>query len=98
MLPPNPSPGEQTMPRYFITKYALSAGIEEFDLPEPGPEGYIHHVQREPSYRHHFYRPGDWHSSHEEAVTAAEKKRQKKITSLTKQIAKLEKKTFGVTP
>lgn len=84
------------MPKYFITKYALSSGIEEIDIPaHPSEDGYLSHTQANP-WRQHFYNSNEWHRSEADAVARAEEMRTKKISSLKKQIAKLEKMTFGV--
>jgi hypothetical protein len=76
----------------FVTKYALSAGIEEVRA-EVTDNGY--------AYRNGWrqqYSPGDWHRTRAGAVKAAEAMRAKKIASLKKQIAKLEKLTFSGEP
>lgn len=73
----------------FITKYALSAGIEEKEVedcfninPDMVSAGLSH------------YHKGEWFMTRQDAVVDAEKRRLKKISSLQKQIANLEKMKF----
>lgn len=81
--------------KYYISKYALSAGIEEFDLPvDPNDRGRVWFNDSE-NCRFHSYNRDDWHLDYSSAAARAEQMRAAKIASLKKQIAKLEKLTFG---
>jgi predicted ATP-grasp superfamily ATP-dependent carboligase len=74
--------------KVWITKYALSEGIEEHDVTDCG-EGMMLTANR------YFHGEGrDWHRTRESAVTKAEKMRKSKIASLRKQIERLEKLAF----
>lgn len=77
--------------KMWITSYALTAGIEVRE--GRVSDGFFHPEGRTFSY----FRVGrDAHPTMEEAVKAAELARQKKIASLKKQLAKLEKLNFTV--
>lgn len=75
----------------YISKYALTKGIFEVEAEECGDitiyilQGYI--------IGGYFHGIG-WHTTRAEAIKRAEEMRLKKIESLKKQIAKLEKKRF----
>ena len=81
------------MTKVWITKYALSGGIEERDAELCGndmvairtPNGFINYIHKEGR---------DWHLSQAQALLRAEEMRAAKIASLKKQIAKLEKMKF----
>lgn len=80
------------MKTYWITKYALSAGVESIDAePQPwgsNPEQFI-------KIGYSFLTIGrDCFDNEADAKADAERRREKKVTSLRKQIAKLEKLTF----
>lgn len=83
------------MTKVFITKYALSGGITEFDAdiryPDYAPYGIFNSGQWGQLLR----LGSDAFLTRDEAVADAEKRRVKKIASLQKQIAKLEKVTFA---
>ena len=76
----------------YITQYALTAGIERrevrdcFDL-APDMVADIEHSNL-------YYHGSDWHRTFRDALDQAEALRAKKIASLKKQIAKLERMTF----
>lgn len=83
-----------TLQKIYVSKYALSSGIIEVDAEvetttifKKGIKAYDHK-----NYRG-FYNDDFWLTK-EEAITNAEAKRKKKITSLKKQIQKLEKLTW----
>lgn len=81
--------------RYFVTKYAVSSGfiyIKECQSPDGK---YAYSVER---YRQQFVIGSDAFEHEADAVAAANAARLKKIASLKKQIAKLEKMTFEVKP
>lgn len=79
----------------FITKYALSSGIEEVEMdvilndPHFTKKGY----RKQNGFQQSFYND-DFHLTKEDAIKDAEKRRKKKIESLQKQISKLEKLSF----
>lgn len=78
--------------RYFISKYALTVGIKERELrPSSSDPNYLYPAD------------GGWtplklgrdaFETREEAVAAANAARDKKVASLRKQLAKLEKLAF----
>lgn len=80
--------------KVWISKYALSVGIEEveakFDDAYPSmiciPSDKI-------GYTRYFHRP-DWHRTRDSAVERAEKMRIAKLISLRRQCDKLEKVSF----
>jgi streptogramin lyase len=83
------------MPKYYITRYALSSGIEEFDLPvDPDDDGRVWFIDQS-IHRHHSYGRGEWHLNRSDAIIAADQSRLKKIASLKRSIAKLENMTFA---
>lgn len=82
----------------FIHKYALSDGIRRANVAEIKEGSY-----EDRKYRYvdmgrcvYLYEGKDWSLSEQEAVAVAEKARLKKIESLKKQIAKMEKMTFPI--
>lgn len=81
--------------KVWITKYALTKGIEEKEAVEcPGFEGMIR-VNGCSVFASNYHGEGDeWHRNHDLALKQAEEMRQKKIASLKKQIEKLEKLRF----
>lgn len=72
----------------YITKWALTKGIIELDDPD-FYENYIVISNIEP-----LINPVDWFRTKQEAINSAEEIRDKKIASLRKQIAKLERMKF----
>lgn len=77
--------------KLWITKYALSAGIEEVDAEPEGDEKSMLCI-REKGYTRFFHGDGkDWHRTRESAAKKAEEMRVAKINSLQKQIEKLKK-------
>ena len=82
--------------KVWITKYALSSGIEHIDVlqSESHPDMVTDVLHRHRS----FHEEGrDWHRTEAAAIAEAEKMRVAKIASLKKQIAKLEKLSFKPT-
>lgn len=77
---------------YYLTKYALTEGIKEVACARPpSGYGYLH-----PENNLMAYKAGrDIFESKADALKRAEAMRIKKIASLRKQIAKLEKLSFG---
>lgn len=78
------------MPKFYVTKYALgSGGI--FAIESEEPEGRLLKDTR--PYGTYFHGEGnDWHRTAEAAIARAEEMRVKKLASLRKQLAKLEKR------
>jgi len=79
--------------KFYVTKYALTSGIEEVEANEPSPTspkflsiGGFHSAWGEGK---------QWHRDLESAVKRAEEMRGDKIASLKKAIARLEKIDFG---
>ncbi len=84
--------------KVYITKYALTQGIMEFDSDYAekvhiDKDGYLHLQIKRDDYPE-FYNPKNYALNWEDAIEQAENMRQKKITSLKKQIKKLEKMKF----
>lgn len=81
------------MTTYYLSKYALSEGVEKVESDDRYSKGDWIDLQD----RYGFYKLGrDIHKVEAEALAAAESMRVKKIASLKKQIAKLEAMTFKV--
>ena len=74
----------------YVTKYALSAGIEHIEVITTSSPEYVRENKR---YARDFHK-GDWFEDKEEARFKAESMRTKKILSLQKQIEKLERLSF----
>jgi len=73
--------------KVFVTKYALSVGIQSMDAEIDINTRMI--AVRDRGYVKYFHGT-DWHLTLEEAKKKAETMRQRKIASLKKQIEKLE--------
>lgn len=76
----------------YITKYALTQGIQNFDVEDRfdiSPD-MVRHGSDASAYFH----KGEWWRSYDEARHRAEAMRKAKIASLRKQIARLEGLTF----
>ena len=73
----------------YITRYCLTDGIQEI-------EGETNSANPEYFYTGNMtlFDKRDWHTTREAAVAQAEQMRIKKIASLKKQIARLEKLKF----
>lgn len=82
------------MPKYWITKYALSEGIIAIDGEAPHADGYASVKVPGASYHQLFKVGGTAFLTEGEAKADAEKTRIRRIASLKKQIAKLEKLRF----
>ena len=80
--------------KVWITKYALSTGkIIEAELDSKLCESGVS-VSWDNGTRCNTFWDKEWHNTKEEALFYADKMRQKKITSLKKQIERLEKLRF----
>ena len=75
----------------WITKYALTKGIFKLQVIDVG-DGMVRSADNVLEMYHKEGR--DWHRAKESAIAKAEKMRQKKITSLEKQIDKIKKLDF----
>lgn len=81
--------------RVFITKYALSSGIDEAnDLGGYSKETVRYRMMNSQHDQYAYGEGKDWHKTWESAKLRAEEMRTKKIASLKKQINLLEKLTF----
>ena len=76
----------------WITKYALTTGIEEITAEQSYSESLITDANR--TLCCYFGENTEWHRTREGAVIRAEKMRAARIASLRKSIAKLEKVSF----
>lgn len=82
---------------YFVTKFALSMGKVERLALEPGHDpNYLY--DRRPYHDVQYVKGRNAFESHSDAVKAARAERDKKISSLKKQIAKLEELIFAEPP
>lgn len=79
------------MKKFYITKYALTNGIEHKEAEECG-DNMIRTKEEWPQYHHKEGR--DWHRTMEDAALRAEKMREAKILSLKKAIKKMESLKF----
>lgn len=80
--------------KVFITKYALSGGIQEVETDSEGPNIMYKHGSDYFQFAHGEGK--EWARTEEQAFAIAGEMVCKKIASLEKQIAKLEKLTFKV--
>lgn len=82
------------MAKFYITKWALSGGIIEYEQDEPD-NGRLSYKRANWRFAASIGGEGkQWHRTLEEAKKASEQMRVKKIASLKNQIAKLEKLEF----
>lgn len=80
----------------YVTKYALSGKIQHVDLELSGPHEAGGPMWGKPLTSWECFKEGtEWFRTKEEALAACETMRAKKIASLKKQIAKLEKRDFA---
>lgn len=80
------------MPKFYVTKYALSSGVVEMDLNVTFGTSSVEYLRG--GNWASFVRGRDAFENRDDAVKAANAARVKKIASLQKQIKKLEKLTF----
>lgn len=80
--------------KVFITKYALSAGIQEEDVEICREDVSMCSYRTARMSCDNYLNGNEFHKTREEAVRHAESMRVKKIASLQKQLAKLEKLKF----
>ena len=77
--------------KVYVTKYALSTGIEEVHAEVSENYPTLLHLSS-----FHYAHAGEWFTSRDEAIADAESRRVRKIASLKRQIAKLEGLRFDV--
>jgi len=77
--------------KVWVTKYALTKGILEVEVDSPVEDERM--VRASGGWTTYYHKP-DWHMTKAEAVARAEEMRTKKLASLRKQAAKLEKLRF----
>jgi hypothetical protein len=79
--------------RFYVTRYALTKGIQEIDgEPTPGGGAVVRKGASRLIAAH--YPAGCVHETLEAAIEDAERRRNKKIASLKKSIKKLERTRF----
>ncbi len=80
--------------KIWVTKYALTKGIYPVvaHIEDDGYAAHTHGLEPYPSY----YAAGTWYLTKEEALEKAEEQRLKRIKSLKKQLAKLQKMEIEV--
>lgn len=78
--------------RVYITRYALTRGIIELELEEESVSGKGCSARSD--LNSNFFYGKEWHRTLEEAKKDAESRRDRKIESLKKQLAKLEEMKF----
>jgi hypothetical protein len=81
--------------KIFVTKYALTTGIEELNLPNDynGDDGYFSYTEKDP-WRDHFYSPKEWYTSRKAAVARAKEMQAAKLKSIDKQRKRIAALTF----
>jgi hypothetical protein len=79
----------------YITRFALTNGIEEVDgkVADTQPTMFVYRTE-ESRLANMYAHGNDWHKTYEAAVARAEVMRSKKIASLKKSLAKLEALVF----
>lgn len=89
--------------KVFITKYALTEGIQEMEAEDCSKEVENHkdkmimvkgNASEDKWICDTYYHGNDWHTTREAAVAHAEEMRKKKIVSLQKSIKKLQAMKF----
>ncbi len=81
--------------KVWITKYALSAGIQERDAEVCEGQPNMIEVKGRNVFNQYFHSEGkDWHRSRSDAVARAQQMRRNKIEGLRKQMTKLQQLTF----
>ena len=79
--------------KVFVTKYALTVGIDEIEVNAKVTEGGAITFRSNDGW-HVYLSKGDWHHTKEQAVEKAEDMRIRKLKSLDKQIKKLSAISF----
>lgn len=80
--------------KVWITKYALTAGIEEMEAEACGEHMIVEKVA---NWARYFHREGrDWHRTRESALARCEVMRKAKLVALEKQRKKIEALRFDL--
>lgn len=84
------------MATFWVTKYALTTGVERVEAEDPINTQYVTMlvVESGRSYRMFHGDGREWHRTEKRAINQAYALKEAKIASLEKQIAKLRKKEF----
>lgn len=82
--------------RIFITKRALTRGIECIESKGRGIDGYIsgNAIGKNKVYQFTTYCPGQWYKTYEEALERANELKIRKRESLLRGLVKLDKLEF----
>lgn len=84
--------------KVYVTKYALTTGIQELEAETTSVEGMICiPADRSKGWtlKQLFHGQGrEWHTDREAAIARADEMRKAKIASVKRQLAKLEAMTF----
>ena len=81
--------------KVWITKYAMTSGIEEIEAIVSTTSDRLIVESNPGQFCRSFYPEGrEWHRTRQKAVDCAEDMRVKKLASLRKQIARIEKLKF----
>jgi hypothetical protein len=83
---------KRTRLKAFVTKYALSGGIQEIEAEDCF--AISRNMIRDINSSLSLYHKGDWHRTKEDAVARAEEMRTAKIASLEKSIERIKKLKF----
>lgn len=79
----------------WVTKYALSLGIEMYDSARKSDDSSMIAIPRGNGLALYFHGEGrEWHRTEAAAITRAKEMQLKRIKSLEQQIAKLKKLRF----
>lgn len=83
--------------RIFITKRALTRGIECIESKGRPIDGYVHGnaAGKNKVYQFATYCPGEWYKTYEEALKRASQLKRCKIKCLLKQLSKIELLQFN---
>lgn len=86
--------GRRRMMSYYITKYALSAGIKEVSEDDFEEDNRGIYGNMPGSYYPSGFYGKEWHRTMDAAIVRAEEMRVARIVSMKKSIAKMEKLDF----
>lgn len=81
------------MTKIYCTKYALSKGIEEFEVEDSEISKKLIPIKPYGGYIT-YLSPGEWHLTKEEAIQRAETLRLNRIKSLEQSIVKVKRLKF----
>ena len=80
--------------KVWITKYALTKGIFEAEV-EPATDNPGLVGVRNGGFQYHYFHRPHWHESREAAVQQAKKMKLEKLSSLRKQLERIENLDFN---